>query len=85
MTSYTVGSLLDLLSKFPKDIPINNELALMWDFPDELKKQYHNDMSPEEYTLYEENTMNNATDLCIFEGDWSKGTVTADYTKYQKD
>ncbi|MBQ6220131.1 MAG: hypothetical protein IJH63_10340 [Methanobrevibacter sp.] len=84
MTNYTTTSLIELLKQFPEDTPVNNELALMWNFPEELKKHYNKDMTPEEYSEYESLTIANATDLCIFEGDWSKGTVTSDYTKYQK-
>lgn len=84
MTAYTTTSLIELLKQFPEDTPVNNELALMWNFPEELKEQSKPDMTPEEYSEYESLTITNATDLCIFEGDWSKGTVTADFAKYQK-
>ena len=44
----------------------------MWNYPDELKEKM-NDMSPEDFMEF---TMNNATDLCIFEGSWEKGNVS---------
>ena len=33
---YTTTSLIEILKKFPKDLPIETQLAFMWNYPDEL-------------------------------------------------
>lgn len=72
MTEYTTTGLIEILKKFPKDLIIETELALMWNYPEELLKQMDN-MTEEEF---KELSMANATGLCIFEGSWEKGNVS---------
>lgn len=69
---YNVKELINILNKFPKDLKIETELALMWNYPDDILK-YQDQMSAEEFRDF---TINHATDLCIFEGDWEKGIVS---------
>lgn len=80
MTQYTTTSLIEILSKFPKDLPIETELALMWNYPDKLRDKMDS-MDSEEYVEF---TMNHATDLCIFEGSWDKGNVSDVDGKFEK-
>lgn len=72
---YTVGELIKVLNNFPENIPIVEEIALMWEYPDELKedREVHN---TDEFASL---TMNHATCLHLYNGDWNKGTV--DYVK----
>lgn len=72
MSKFTTTSLIDFLEKFPKDLPIETELAIMWNYPDELITE-DVDTGSDEFTL---TTMENATDICIFEGDWGTGNVS---------
>ena len=72
MTKYTTTSLIETLKEFPEDLPIETELALLWNYPDNLKKTSE-DMSDEEFIRL---TQENATDLCIFEGSWETGNVS---------
>lgn len=68
---YTVKELIKELKKFPEDLKIETELAMMWNYPDEMyDSQRINDLE------YIETTQNHATDLCIFEGSWKKGNVS---------
>ena len=68
---FTTSSLINFLKQFPKDLPISNELATVWEYPDELKKNMNN-MSADEFKKL---TIKNATSLNIFEGSWEKDTV----------
>lgn len=72
MTKYTVNDLIKELEKFPKNLPIETELAFMWNYPKELLDIYEN-YNDEEFILL---TQNNATDLCIFEGSWEKDNIS---------
>lgn len=72
MTKYTTTSLIEILEEFPEDLPIETELALLWNYPDDLRNEMGN-MSNEEFLIL---TQENATDLCIFEGSWEKGNVS---------
>lgn len=72
MTRFTTTELIEFLLKFPEDLQIETELSCMWNYPDELKDKM-NDMSSDDFMEF---TMNNATDLCIFEGSWEKGNVS---------
>lgn len=72
MTRFTTTELIEFLLKFPKDLPIETELACMWVYPDGLSDE-RNNMDREEFRKH---TMNNATSLCIFEGSWEKGNVS---------
>ena len=82
MTKYTTTSLIEVLKKFPKDLPIETELAFMWNFPEELREGIK-DINSEEF---QESTMKNATDLCIFEGDWETGIsdVNGKFEEFRK-
>lgn len=80
---YNIKELINILNKFPKDLKIKTELALMWNYPDDILK-YQDQMSTEEFR---DLTMNHATDLYIFEGGWEKGNVSnvdGVFKKYQK-
>lgn len=74
MVKYTVDELIKVLNKFPKDLKISNDLALIWEFDENigkapsLKKDIHNDE-------FIHKTMEYATSLFILEGDWNKETV----------
>lgn len=73
MANHTVGSLMKLLEQFPKDLPITNEISLIWFYPDELEYlKEENDYSVEEYQKL---TREHSTDLCIFEGSWENGDI----------
>ena len=72
MTKYTTTSLIETLEELPEDLPIDTELALIWNYPDNLKEQM-DDLTEEEFRLL---TQENATDLCIFEGSWEKGNTS---------
>ena len=69
---YTTTSLIEILKKFPKDLPIETQLAFMWNYPDELLDK-QDKLSNDDF---KELTMKHATDLCIFEGSWEKGNVS---------
>lgn len=71
MTKYTIESLIDFLSKFPNDLEIENEIAMTWEFPYELK---HGDLDPDDKEFFEL-TIKNATKLFVLEGNWDKETV----------
>ena len=73
---YTIEEFINILNKFPKDLKIETELALMWNYPDDIL-EYQDQISTEEFR---DLTMNHATNLCIFEGNWEKG-----YSSYVKD
>ena len=77
---YTVEELIRILSNFPSDLKIETELALMWNYPDEIK-EFMDSMSEEDFLEY---TMNQATDLCIFEGSWEKNNISNIDGKYEK-
>ena len=80
---YTTTSLIKMLKKFPVDLPIETELSMMWNYPDHVKEHIKY-MSDEDFKEY---TMNQATDLCIFEGSWEKGNISdvdGKFKKYQK-
>lgn len=72
MAKFTTTSLISFLKQFPEDLPIETELAIMWNYPDELITDGV-DTSSDEFAV---KTMNNATDICIFEGNWEKGNVS---------
>lgn len=72
MTKYTTTSLIETLKEFPKDLPIETELALLWNYPDNLKTKMDTMSKEEFFTL----TQENATDLCIFEGSWEKDNIS---------
>ncbi|MBO6274243.1 MAG: hypothetical protein J6M91_01655 [Methanobrevibacter sp.] len=80
MTEFTTTSLIEFLLKFPKDLPIETELACMWNYPEEILEKME-DMSAEEFREF---SMNKATDLCIFEGSWEKGNVSNVDGKFEK-
>lgn len=80
MTKFTTTSLIKLLLNFPKDLPIETEIAVMWNYPNELYDKIDSMDSKE----YKEFTMNHATDLCIFEGSWDKGNVSNVDGKFEK-
>lgn len=71
MTKFTIESLIEFLSKFPKDLEIENEIAMTWEFPEELK---HGDFNPDDEEFFEL-TIKNATKLFVLEGNWDKETV----------
>ena len=80
---YNIEELINILNKFPKNLKIETELALMWNYSDDILK-YQDQMSAEEFRDF---TMNHATDLCIFEESWEKGNVSdvnGVFKKYQK-
>ena len=80
---YTTTSLIKELEKFPEDLVIETELAMMWNYDDKYK-EYMKSMSPE---LFKEFTQSVAIDLCIFEGSWEKGNVSdvdGIFKKFQK-
>lgn len=79
MVKHTTTSLIELLSKFPKNLPIETELALMWNYPEELLEGQDRN-SKEFFDL----SIENATDLCIFEGSWDKGNVSDVDGKYKE-
>lgn len=33
---YTIEEFINILNKFPKDLKIETELALMWNYPDDI-------------------------------------------------
>lgn len=72
MTKYTTTSLIETLKEFPKDLPIETELSLLWNYPDNLTNQKENMGNEEFFRL----TQENATDLCIFEGSWEKDNIS---------
>lgn len=72
MTKYTTTSLIETLKEFPEDLPIETELALLWNYPDNLKTKMDTMSKEEFFTL----TQENATDLCIFEGSWEKDNIS---------
>lgn len=68
----TVGELVNLLNQFPQDCELVTELALIWDYPDDLKRsnvKVHTD----EFT---NKTIKYATRVGIFEGSWSKNNIS---------
>lgn len=65
---YTILELIELLKLFPEELTIETDLAFMWNYPEHLKQK--KDSLTEEG--FAELTMMNATNLCIFEGDWNK-------------
>lgn len=77
---YTTTSLIEVLEKFPKDLPIETELSFMWNYPDEFRSSMEI-LSEEEFI---ELTQKNATNLCIFEGSWEKGNVSDVDGKFEK-
>lgn len=80
---YTIEEFINILNKFPKDLKIETELALMWNYPDDIL-EYQDQISTEEFR---DLTMNHATDLCIFKGNWEKGNVSnvdGVFEKFQK-
>lgn len=77
---YTIKELIEILSNFPSDLKIETELALMWNYPDEIKESMDS-MSEKDFLEY---TMNQATDLCIFEGSWEKNNISNIDGKYEK-
>ena len=74
MTKYTVNDLIKELEKFPKNLPIETELAFMWNYPTELL-EYFEDYDEDDFVLL---TQANALDLCIFEGSWEKNVSNVD-------
>lgn len=73
MSKHTVSSLMNLLKEFPPDLPICNEISLIWFYPDELGQIAEEN----NYTLeeFESLTREYSTDLCIFEGSWEKDNI----------
>lgn len=71
MSTHTIGSLMDILEGFPRDLEIANDIAIYWFYPDSLK-EYEERMQPEDYRRL---TQSEAYDVCIFEGSWEKGDV----------
>lgn len=85
MVKYTTTSLIELLSKFPKDLQIETDLAFMWNYPEELKQWADdNDIDINTDENFFDMTIEHATDLCIFEGSWQKGNVSDVDGKYGK-
>ena len=73
MVKHTVSSLMNLLKEFPPDLPVSNEISLIWFYPDELGKICEeNNYALEEF---ESLTREYSTDLCIFEGSWEKDDI----------
>lgn len=72
MAKFTIKTLIKFLSKFPEDLPIENDLSITWEFPDDIKEQGKKDPFSKEF---HDLTIKNACKIFILEGDWDDGTV----------
>lgn len=76
MTKYTTTSLIKELEKFPEDLPIETELAMVYNYNDdkvieETSGKTFKDMD-EVYDIYSKH----ATELAIFEGSWEEDNIS---------
>lgn len=76
MTKYTTTSLIKTLEKFPEDLPIETELAMVYNYNDdkvieETSGKTFKDMD-EVYDIYSKH----ATELAIFEGSWEEDNIS---------
>jgi hypothetical protein len=78
MTKYTTGKLIEVLENFPKDTPIQNNLCLIWDFPDEIRNTTGFKENPIIYS------QENATILGLFEGDWKQEGMDIKAEEFRK-
>ena len=76
MTKYTTTSLIKELEKFPEDLPIETELAMVYKYDDdkvieETSGKTYNDIKElcDDYAKY-------ATELAIFEGSWEEDNIS---------
>lgn len=69
---YTTTSLIELLSKFPKDLEIDTELSFLFNYPRELN-HLQDTMTRDEFV---DLARRKATKLCLLEGSWEEGTVS---------
>lgn len=82
---YKVGELIAKLAKFPLDLEISTELAMMMNYPDKIYEKYK-DLPDDALDAI---ACASATNLCIFEGNWDKGVdsisnLNGDFERYQK-
>lgn len=68
---YTTTSLIEVLSKFPKDLEIDTELSFLFNYPKELD-HLSDTMTRREFI---DLARRKATKLCLFEGSWEDGTI----------
>ena len=71
MAEHTVNSLINMLKEFPQDLPIANEISVIWFFPDEIREK-EDEYTQEEFARL---TRKYASDICIFEGSWANDTI----------
>lgn len=76
MTKYTTTSLIKELEKFPEDLPIETELAMVYNYDDDkvIEETSGKTFKDEEdvfkvYAKY-------ATELAIFEGSWEEDNIS---------
>ena len=72
MTKYTTTSLIKVLEKFPEDLPIETELAMVYNYDDDkiIEETSGKTFKDEDevYDIYSKH----ATELAIFEGSWEE-------------
>ncbi|WP_407415770.1 hypothetical protein [Methanobrevibacter sp.] len=68
---YTTTSLIEVLSKFPKDLEIDTELSFLFNYPKELD-HLTDTMTRNEFI---DLARSKATNLCLLEGSWEDGTI----------
>ena len=76
MTKYTTTSLIKELEKFPEDLPIETELALIYNYD---SNKVLEEVSCEDYMNVEElydAYSQYATELAIFEGSWEDDNIS---------
>ena len=69
---YTTTSLIEVLSKFPKDLEIDTELSFLFNYPKELD-HLSDTMTRREFI---DLARRKATKLCLLEGSWEDGTIS---------
>ena len=82
---YKVYELIERLSRFPPDLEISTELAIMMTYPGEIYHKYKD--LPE--NILDMIACASAENLCIFEGNWDDGVesisnLNGDFEKYCK-
>lgn len=76
MTKYTTTSLIKELEKFPEDLPIETELAMVYNYDDDkvIEETSGKTFKDEDelYGIYSKH----ATELAIFEGSWEEDNIS---------
>lgn len=75
MTKYTTTSLIKELEKFPEDLPIETELAMVYNYDDKVIEETSGKTFKDKEDVFKVYAKY-ATELAIFEGSWEEDNIS---------